>query len=550
MKEKKSDRSGAPVVLALLCGTFLLLVIPALFLHDRLQFMSDTITYLGAARSLVAGEGYTVDGAPVTIWPPGYSSVLALVMLAGINSTVGFKILNIIIAVGASVGFGMAFSRLVPKRNAWLAAATSAVFFPWIYYMHAILAEMLFALCIALFLLGGVNYLSTSSKKWFWLATCAAMVAPVVRMAGVALWLPWFWLAIHNWWTPTSQAASDCDGDVSVYPKANQNNWRVSITWQRFVGLLGVGLLVILPLALFLVRNALLTDHLTAYSLGTSPEYNLSVQKIGITAPTLWSKLWVNLRGYLHIFVIPDQVGIARVGSLPTVIHALCLMIWTAIGVGGVFLVRSLQGRFVIGTAVVYLCLLLFNSWYDIRYLLPVLPVLMLCLAGGAGVLSWPVERLLSARRLPGWCRDWSRLDARVGIILSALLLANILFLVFSSQSKKLRSHEYPAELQRLYQACTFIAGRPESGTILTASGGGFEALWSRRKVSSILGQVGRSGELKSVDIPSGVAFVILDETAFSPYRTTYLDPVIRSNEKKLRSVFRNGDTIVYLYQP
>jgi hypothetical protein len=504
-------------------GVLGLILLPLGFLHDRLLFMSDSLTYIGAARSLASGGGYMDHGVPVTVWPPGYSVVLAALMMAGSDTVVGYKGLNVVLGLLAALVHVRLFARFAGRGTAWLAVLAGATMFPWVFYMQAVLAEMLFALAAALFLFAGARATENGGWRWFLLATGAAAVAPVVRLAGVALWVPWFLLALR-------------EGGLLGNGK--------TVAWGRLARAALAGLAVIAPFGIFLLRNLVLTGHMTGYALGSSAEYDLSLRKVGIEHATLFLKVWFNLRGYLHILVVPDQVGIARIGTLSPWVHMACAMAWACIGLGGVRLGKSRGGRWTMLAVAAYLAMLLFNSWYDIRYLVPILPVLALCMAQGVGILACG-----AARRIPflGERLSQPRVSAA---FLSLLLGANLVFLLASPQAKRLRSREYSGDVQRLYEACRFVAQRPEPGRVLVAGGGGFEAFWSGREACSILSLIDASTGAVNTAVPRDVAFIIADETEFSPYRQAYLEPLLAANSGRVEVAYSAGGTRVYRYNP
>jgi hypothetical protein len=530
MIKSRLNSSSKMMGMAAWFGVGLLAIgVPSVFLHERILFMSDSLMYIEGARSLAKGLGYTANGSPITIWPPGYSLVLSMLVRVGLDSVVAFKVLNVILSLTVVLLSAMTFRRLIGNVNAWVMALASSLCFPWVYYTQAILAEMLFSVAVWLFLLAGVSFMVTLKRKWFWVATFAAMLAPVIRMAGVALWIPWLWISV-----------------LAAGRAGRGSGW-----FRSWVGWGGSVLLVATPLLLFYLRNLLLSEHMTGYALGVSPEYALSVKKIGITEHTLLTRLWVNLRGYTHIFIIPDQVGIARLTHLSWTVSAGCLSMWVLVGAGWVYLARTREGRLIVTLTLVYLSLLLLNIWYDVRYLLPLFPVIVAGLGIGCGFLLAGIQRLTGFPWLfngKGYLRD---LSSRVTLILVAFSVLNLAFIAVSPQARKLRDRAYADELQRLYEACRFIREQPAPGNILTGTGGGFVEMWSGRKVVSVLSMVDKqSGSLSSTNIPDGVRFILYDETNFSPYRKTYLDPIIQLHKTRLQPAFGVGKTLVYLYEP
>ncbi len=56
----------------------------------------DSLTYFGGAKNLLSGQGYTMDGSPITHFPPLYSLFLAAMTLLGDNIVQAARLLNAI----------------------------------------------------------------------------------------------------------------------------------------------------------------------------------------------------------------------------------------------------------------------------------------------------------------------------------------------------------------------------------------------------------------------------------------------------------------------
>ena len=85
-----------------LSGTFLILYATP----QGMGLFDDSIAYIAGARSLLAGQGYReawlASNQPVTHFPPGFSSVLALVGISGLDPLRGARLVNALI-FGANV---------------------------------------------------------------------------------------------------------------------------------------------------------------------------------------------------------------------------------------------------------------------------------------------------------------------------------------------------------------------------------------------------------------------------------------------------------------
>lgn len=90
------------LVLLALSGTFLILYATP----QGMGLSDDSIAYIAGARSLLDGQGYReawlASNQPVTHFPPGFSSVLALVGLSGLDPLRGTRFVNALV-FGANV---------------------------------------------------------------------------------------------------------------------------------------------------------------------------------------------------------------------------------------------------------------------------------------------------------------------------------------------------------------------------------------------------------------------------------------------------------------
>jgi 4-amino-4-deoxy-L-arabinose transferase-like glycosyltransferase len=90
------------LVLLALSGTFLILYATP----QGMGLFDDSIAYIAGARSILAGQGYReawlASNQPVTHFPPGFSSVLALIGISGLDPLRGTRLVNALI-FGANI---------------------------------------------------------------------------------------------------------------------------------------------------------------------------------------------------------------------------------------------------------------------------------------------------------------------------------------------------------------------------------------------------------------------------------------------------------------
>ena len=497
-------------------------LLSASFLHDRPLLMSDTLTYVEGARSLAHGDGYSDrDGHPITVRPPGYSVVLAPLVWAGADSMRNFKAVNIVLAVAAIGMFAVVLGSIAGRWLGLLVAVACGVSFPWIYYSHAVLSEMLFTFLLAAFIAAAMRQMERPGKVAWAILVAVTAALPVVRFAGVAV-LPV--CACVIWFSSAKEGASP---------------------WKR-LALVGGGLAVALgPAALFFLRNMAASGQWSSYETTVSPEYALTVGRIGINKFNLLTQIWINARGYLHIFLVPDQAGIARVSLLPWWARLASSGAWVVAMVGVVRAMRSVRGRVLSLTCICYGGLLMLNTWYDIRYLLPVIPIFFWFLADGSAFLTtWVASRI--GLRPTGVGRFLVSPGVLAGTLLALVFVGNMAFILTSGKSAKLRSAQYTGVVQRMHNAAMFTADRPEEGAVLVAGGAGFVRLWSGRRVVNALSWLDADRKLTVESLPDDITFVLLDENEFAPYRQKYLEPLVEANREALELAFQAEQTLVY----
>ena len=501
-------------ILAVIAVLLVTIALSASFLHNRPTYMSDTVTYIEGAKSLASGEGYFSEGSPITTWPPGYSSLLACPIRCGFDSILAFKILNVGFAT-LTVGILLIiFVRFISVWKASALALSIGAFFPWIYYTHTILADIPFAASVTAFALCCVLYIEKGCLRYLIGASLLCAIAPLIRSAGIAL------IPVLIFVTFVSSCSNS----------SRFNRHRLLFTAYSLLP-------AALALAVWFFRNIHLTGSALGYSVGVTPEYALSLEKIGITDPGLFDRIWVNIRGYLHIFIVPDQVGIARITNLNIMITLVCAVLWFIILLGFIRNLVTRKGQCVCLLFFSYMGILLLNTWYDIRYLLPVLGLCFFFLFSGISLLIDLVTRIVGLARINDLLK--------YGFLL-IFLLANLALTGLGPQGKTLRCRTYRGGLQRMYKACLFIKETKTSGNLLVAGGAGFVPLWSGRKVVSLLGRLDEDRALISFDIPDNVGFLLLTESKFAPYREKYMEPLVEANTNRLTEVFRDGETVVY----
>jgi hypothetical protein len=353
---------------AALAGLVALHVVLAVLLFDPKPFIGgDNAGYMILAESLASGQGYRdiyLPGAPPHAqYPPLYPSVLAVVRGFG-GGLIAFKMLSVVFtALSVAVAFLLARRRL-GWPGALAMAAPFAVNPVLLYYSHWVLSEAPFVLLTLLAL--WVAERMEDSPRWLALSVAAALFAYLTRAAGlpmlVALLAALAWrrewrrlaavgaavlAVVGGWWYWGQVAASE---SARVYSR----NLLLVDPYRPELGYVGPGGL----LARTIENIRLYTIEVLPQSLaGPGPGGGLSLLAMlaGLLVVVLAAVAWVR--------------GIRRGRPLELFVafYAGLIFLWPAV-------------------------------WTDRRFLLPLLPVLLLLAAEGA---VWCFE-FLRARR-PGW---------------------------------------------------------------------------------------------------------------------------------------------------
>lgn len=181
-----------PLLLALACVTA---VLWSSATHG-LGVAPDSVVYLQAAESLLAGQGLTYRGLPLTHFPPAFPTLLAAAArLLGATPFAAARyvqalLLGISVLLLAWLAGEASGSRLPVVLPATLLFALSA----WNLHPHLrVLSESLFLLftlaCFGLLAL----YLRTAAWRWLVVAALAAGLSILTRYIGAALIPPLLW---------------------------------------------------------------------------------------------------------------------------------------------------------------------------------------------------------------------------------------------------------------------------------------------------------------------------------------------------------------------
>jgi dolichyl-phosphate-mannose-protein mannosyltransferase len=160
---------------------------------EGLGLSDDSIGYIAGARSLLAGHGYReawlASNGPVTHFPPGFPSALALVGLLGLDPLRGARFLNALLFGLNTALLGILGWRMTRSLPAGLILAALFAVNDSLLRVHAVaMSEPLF-IFLSLLAIWMFDLYFERDAHWAWLVLCGAFVgaAYLTRYAGLAL---------------------------------------------------------------------------------------------------------------------------------------------------------------------------------------------------------------------------------------------------------------------------------------------------------------------------------------------------------------------------
>ena len=222
-----------------LSGTFLILYATP----QGMGLFDDSIAYIAGARSILAGQGYReawlASNQPVTHFPPGFSTVLAMVGIGGLDPLRGTRFVNALIFGANIVLLGIIGWRMTKSKMAGGILAILFLLNGELFRVHTTaMSEPLYIFFTLGAFLAFYQYFASEEKtatKFLLLSSVLTVFAYLTRYAGLALLATFL---------------------VSLF--ILHDNWRKRLTS------VGIFLAGFIPFALaWAVRNRLLTDNAT-----------------------------------------------------------------------------------------------------------------------------------------------------------------------------------------------------------------------------------------------------------------------------------------------
>ena len=171
-----------------LSGTFLILYATP----QGMGLFDDSIAYIAGARSLLSGQGYReawlASNQPVTHFPPGFSSVLALVGISGLDPLRGTRFVNALI-FGANIFLlGLIGWRMTRSKAAGCVLAFLLLVNGQLFRVHTTaMSEPLYIFFTLAAFISFWHYFSSGYNKFLVLSAILTAFAYLTRYAGLAL---------------------------------------------------------------------------------------------------------------------------------------------------------------------------------------------------------------------------------------------------------------------------------------------------------------------------------------------------------------------------
>ncbi len=157
-----------------------------------LGLSDDSIAYIAGARSILAGNGYReawlASNQPVTHFPPGFSTALALIGLSGLDPLRGTRFLNSILFGANAFLLGVIGARMTKSQVAGAALALLFAVNASLLNAHAdAMSEPLYIFFSLAAFLTFSEYFTSPKNIWLIVTGILVSFAYLTRYAGLAL---------------------------------------------------------------------------------------------------------------------------------------------------------------------------------------------------------------------------------------------------------------------------------------------------------------------------------------------------------------------------
>lgn len=227
-------------------------------------FSADSVNYMAAAHNLLAGKGFLMcDGEPFIAWPPLYPTLLALLKFFRVDYIVSVRCVS-----------ALAFGFIMYLSGLWVLKNTSRLFLavlcslgillskPLTYVFCYAWSETIFIVLLMMFFLLLPSFIKESTIKRGLLLALITAAACLTRYIGGVLFL----LLV-----------------LSVLVNKKQ------VLWRRAASAAFLAMVSVFPLALWLLRNRLVTGMLTGRRLPTDTPVSMLSKNMNLAGNVIAS---------------------------------------------------------------------------------------------------------------------------------------------------------------------------------------------------------------------------------------------------------------------
>lgn len=494
------------------------LVLCLLFFDPKPHTGGDNASYVVLAESILrTGDGYTDHigpgpARPHTQYPFGYPLLLAPIVALFGRSFLTLKAFSVLMSLGTVLFFALLARRLVDKKT-WAVLSLAVGVNPVIVdYSHWVLSEGTFLFFSTLSLYFLIRAESVERERFgtlFWLAVVSLAFTAHIRSIGVAF------------------AAAG-----GVY-------YLVRRKWRR---LIVFGLAMGLLLAPWMVRNRLVGESDAGYGSQLLMKNPYSPELGTVSPGDMVARVWKNVviygSGEMGRVVFGSESGWARSGPGRALSLVASLLVLAGLG-------RRMRRGFGILEAyfLVYLAIVLLwpEAWSDVRFIVPVIPLLLLYLSEGAGlVASLPARGDDIAVRAAAWTA------AAVISISGAAQLARAPenFKMLADYAHGDRYAGYYPNWRTFFEAADWVKANTPEDAVVTVRKPSLFHVWTGRKVDGYPFSTDPDTVLSSV---FRTDYVIIDQVSGTTYR--YLVPAVQKMPERFRAVFQTGEPVTWVLE-
>jgi len=488
-------KAALPLISALIvCGLYFGSLSP------KLRFGGDAVDFLKLGDSLTQGHGYTIDGHFNNIWPPVTPCLLAAGQLFFGPNLVAQKIVLVILGLTGLLAAYFLLKRFYEPRLAGLSVLLAAFSFPMLYWLTEISTEgsyLFFSMLALLF----AQKAFAQRKNWLFAAIAGLLcgLAVLSRTVGISLIGGLFLY-----------------GSVLLF----QRNFK---SLPRLLVILVPTLLVV---GLWYGYSRIKTGKTSVSSYTSLASHNEIVNADKNSELTIWNRIEQNSKGYMFIFSIPDASQKTKKINNFNARGLLSLAIMGLAVIGFVWHLFR-QPQLAECYLLAYIGILLVFNWYDIRYIVPLLPLLFY-------YVGWTIQRFTKPVIASG--------------VLSLLILANASVSIAAPPAKKLRSPDYQGPAGELYDATQWIK-QNDPNAIVMCRYANMAWFWTRMKVEGVPLIADPAAMWQHLQT-AGVTIVIVDPDDFSGVTGKYLEPALATHADQTELIRTFGQVRVFQIHP